>query len=983
MSHPTEIKSYDPQAIERKWQAYWQQQGTFAAADPAATDKPKYYVLDMFPYPSGAGLHVGHPLGYIATDILARYKRLKGYNVLHPMGFDAFGLPAEQYAIQTGTHPALTTRANINTYKQQLGRLGMAYSHSPDQWPETSDPHYYTWTQQIFLHIFNSWYNPRTEKAEPIETLYAIVKKEGFNKQLRGYDHAEPFTAAQWAAMGETERHRRSLDFRLAYNSLEYVNWCEALGTVLSNDEVKDGLSERGGYPVERREMRQWSMRITAYAERLLRGLDDLQWPDSIQEQQRNWIGKSVGAEIDFAIDDAGFAGQALKVFTTRPDTIYGCTFMVIAPEHPLAERLGQGTHKAGYEEYRQRAANRSERERQMDVKTVSGAFSGSFAKHPFTGKRLPIYTAEYVLAGYGTGAIMAVPAHDQRDWSFARHFNLEIVKVYDGDINEGAIEDKTGTAINSDFLNGLSATEAIARAITEVEKKGMGKGKTTYRLRDAIFARQRYWGEPIPIIYRDGMPYALPESELPLTLPDVPSYKPAGTGESPLAALQDWVHTPAGTRETNTMPGWAGSSWYFMRYTDIANTHALAEMEKLRYWLPVDLYVGGSEHAVGHLLYSRFWTKILYDLSECPVDEPFKKLVNQGMIQGRSNFVYFLKENPFSDELYLVSKEIADKVSPFKGEAWFGDEEDKALRPDKQAVRNMLINIGVSAVNELRRPFPTIVPNHVDVGLVENDYLDVQAFLDKNNNLNIVKTVLNNEEKYLCGWEIEKMSKSKYNVVNPDDLCAKYGADTFRMYEMFLGPLELSKPWNTNGITGVSGFVKKWWKLFYDESGKLLVTDEAPTPEELKLLHQTLKKVEEDCENLSFNTTVPQFMICCNELTRLKCCKRAVLQPLVVALAPYAPHLAEELWVALGNSPSVFAASFPAWDAKYLVESAVEYPVSINGKVRFKVTLPADMPAAEVEAQVRAQPELAKYVNGLPIKKVIVVPGKIVNVVV
>lgn len=987
---------YNPRAIEQKWQQYWKTHQTFAQQPHSS--KPKFYALDMFPYPSGAGLHVGHPLGYIATDIIARYKRLRGYNVLHPMGFDAFGLPAEQYAIQTGTHPAVTTASNIKRYKEQLGILGLAYSHPENEWSETADPQYYKWTQWIFLKIFNSWYNPRTEKAEPVSTLENLFAAEGHTGQLRGYEAAPRCTLEEWQLMTTEERYRFTLHFRLAYNSIDMVNWCPALGTVLSNDEVKDGLSERGGYPVERREMRQWSMRITAYADRLLKGLDTIDWPESIKEQQRNWIGRSEGAEVNFYVtsDNTAVASQGIKIFTTRPDTIFGATFLVLAPEHPLAEALGVGEHKAAYDAYRHQAANRSERERQIE-KRLSGAFSGSYALNPFTGKRIPIWVGDYVLAGYGTGAIMAVPGHDQRDYNFAKHFGLEITEVVaGGDLSKEAYEDnQAGVLVNSDILDGLKVPQAITRIIQEIEKKGIGKGKVTYRMRDAIFARQRYWGEPIPIVYKHGVPYAINEKELPLELPPVERYQPTGSGDGPLAALTDWVNLPDGSqRETNTMPGWAGSSWYFFRYADNRNAETFADPEKVKYWLPVDLYVGGSEHAVGHLLYSRFWTKILYDLGYVNVDEPFKKLVNQGHIQGRSNFVYYFNwhhniPNLDPPKRYFISKEFVEEMEEFKGQMWSAEFVwPESLRLRKITLKEKLKKIGFNDENILSlldgypfAGFPIALKWHVDVSIVKDDVLDIEAY--KNLKPEFKDAIfLTGNGNYVCGWEVEKMSKSKYNVVNPDDLCREYGADTFRLYEMFLGPLELSKPWNTNGITGVYNFLKKVWRLYMDDNGTLAVTDEAPTPEELKLLHQTIKKVVEDCDALSFNTTVPQFMILANELTRLKCRKRAILEPFAVLLAPYAPHLAEELWQLMGHKPSIFDAAFPALNESYLVESSFEYPVSVNGKLRAKITLPLDMPASDVERQVRGLEELGKYVQDKPIKKVIVVPGKIVNVV-
>ncbi|MCS6906023.1 MAG: leucine--tRNA ligase [Bacteroidia bacterium] len=919
---------YNFQEIEKKWQQYWKNNKTFQI-DPS-NDKPKYYILDMFPYPSGAGLHVGHPLGYIATDIIKRYKKLKGFNVLHPMGFDAFGLPAENYAIQTGTHPAVTTEKNIQRYQEQLELLGLIYTPNTDI--RTCDPSYYRWTQWIFLQFFNSWYNQKNQKAEPITTLIQHLENYGTDNLEAATTNEKPLSAQEWRSLSYKEKEEFLSHYRLAYQSYAIVNWCPALGTVLANEEVKDGVSERGGHPVERIPMRQWFLRITAYAERLLQDLDLLDWPTSIIEMQKNWIGKSRGAIINFALQGHN---EKLTIFTTRPDTIFGVTFMVLAPEHPLVPVLTTETQREEISAYLQKINARSERERLAETQKVSGAFTGAYAIHPFRGTLLPIYIADYVLMGYGTGAIMAVPAHDSRDYVFAQFFKLPIIPVIEGtDIEQGANENKEGTLINSDFLNGLNVTQAIERIINELERRKLGKSKITYRLRDAIFSRQRYWGEPFPIVFDGDTPIALSEKELPIVLPPVQSYKPTGTGESPLAALTDWVNLPDGKkRETNTMPGWAGSSWYFLRYLDPLNTDYFCSLEKQKYWMPVDLYIGGSEHAVGHLLYARFWTKFLYDLGHCTVQEPFKKLVNQGMIQGRSNIAYKLKDsNTFIPATQIEGKEV--------------------------------------------------IPIHVDINLTYEDRLDIEAFKQWRPDYKDATFILENGE-YICGVQIEKMSKSLHNVVNPDEICQKYGSDTFRLYEMFLGPLEQHKPWNTQGISGVANFLRKFYSLYLDDKDNLLITEEEPTFEEYKWLHQTIKKVSEDIERLSFNTAVPQFMIFTNEMHRLKCHKRAILEPILVVLAPFAPHLAEELWHRLDNSPSIFEASYPKWDPRYLEETHFEYPVSINGKLRAKLLLPLNLEKEEIEKAVITAPELQKYVQGQSIKKVIIVPQKIINLVI
>ncbi|GIV40407.1 MAG: leucine--tRNA ligase [Thermonema sp.] len=923
------MKGYTPAEIEKKWQQYWDEQQVYRVDE--IPGKQKFYVLDMFPYPSGAGLHVGHPLGYIASDIVARYKRHQGYNVLHPMGFDSFGLPAEQYAIQTGQHPAITTEKNIARYKEQLRAIGFSYDWSREV--RTSDPKYYKWTQWIFLQLFGSWYNKQTDKAEPIETLIAHFEKQG-TQGLNAHcsEDTPQFSAEEWKAFDERKKQEILLDYRLAYLDDMTVNWCPALGMVLSNDEVKDGVSERGGHPVVKKKMRQWALRITAYAERLLEGLERIDWSEAIKEMQRNWIGKSYGAEVNFPIQ--GKEDMAIKVFTTRIDTIFGVTFLVLAPEHELVESITTEAQRAEVMAYVEEAKNRSERDRMSDVKHVSGVFTGAYVVHPFTGKPIPVWIGDYVLAGYGTGAVMAVPSSDDRDFRFAKHFGLPIVPVIEGtETLENPTEIKHGRLINSDFLNGLDWQEAIEKAIEEVEKRGLGRRRVQYKLRDAVFARQRYWGEPIPIEYRNGIPYALDEKYLPLELPPIDKYLPTEDGDPPLGRAENWVSPNGYPLELNTMPGWAGSSWYFLRYCDPHNEERFASPEAIDYWKNVDLYIGGTEHAVGHLLYARFWTKFLYDRGWIPFDEPFQKLVNQGMIQGRSNFVYRIKNT------------------------------------------NTFVSYG------LKDQYDT-VPMHVDISLVHNDVLDTEAFRRWRPDLADAEFILE-DGKYICGYEVEKMSKSRYNVVNPDDIVAEYGADTLRLYEMFLGPLEHSKPWNTHGIDGVYRFLRKVWHLFFDEEGQLIVTDETPTKEELKVLHQTIKRVSEDIERLSLNTPVSSFMVLTNELQRLGCHKRAILEPFVVLLSPYAPHLAEELWHALGHNTSVVDAPYPAYNESYLVEDSFEYPVSINGKMRTKITLPLDMPKEEIEQVVLQNEIVQKWVDGKTPKKIIIVPKRIINIVV
>ncbi|OQB63852.1 MAG: Leucine--tRNA ligase [Bacteroidetes bacterium ADurb.Bin141] len=921
---------YHFRETEKNWQKYWADKKTFRAENNSS--KPKYYVLDMFPYPSGAGLHVGHPLGYIASDIYARYKRLKGFNVLHPMGYDSFGLPAEQYAIQTGQHPAITTDANIARYREQLDKIGFSFDW--DREVRTSDPNYYRWTQWIFIQLFNSWYNSETNKTESIDKLIQKFSSENTEHHING-------NTKKWNELNEKEKADVLMDYRIAYLGEAYVNWCPALGTVLANDEVKDGVSERGGYPVERKLMKQWSMRITAYADRLLNDLEKIDWSDSIKEAQRNWIGKSEGASLEFKIQNSV---DTIEVFTTRPETVFGISFLTLAPEHELAEKITTSEKKPEVEAYIAKARNRSERERQAEVNTVSGVFTGTYAIHPFTGEEIPVWVGDYVLAGYGTGAVMAVPAHDERDFRFASFYQLPIKQVIiptgEHNFSKTSWDEKEGTLINSSFLDGLNVKDAIKKCIAEIEKRKLGKGKINYRLRDAVFGRQRYWGEPIPVYYKNGIAHTLPENKLPLHLPAIDKFLPTEEGEPPLARSDKWfwneetqsVDKSGFPIETTTMPGWAGSSWYYLRYMDAHNEKEFASADALNYWQNVDLYIGGSEHATGHLLYVRFWTKALKDLGYIQVEEPAKKLINQGMIQGRSSLVYRIKNT------------------------------------------NKFVSFG------LKEKYET-TPVHVDVNFVANDELDIESFKAWRDDFKNAEFILE-DGKYLCGNEIEKMSKSKHNVVTPDVIVEKYGADCLRMYEMFLGPLEQSKPWNTNGIAGVSGFIRKLWKL-YHSNDSFYVSDDAPTKAELKTLHKTIKKVQEDIEKFSFNTSVSSFMICVNELTDLKCNKRAILEPLAIILSPYAPHIAEELWKLCGHEPSIAHAEFPTYNESYLVEDAFEYPVSVNGKTRFKINLPLQISKDEIEQRVLAAEEMQKWTNGSAPKKVIVVPGRIVNVVI
>ena len=951
---------YNHKEIEAFWQEYWAKHQTFKAQNNST--KPKYYVLDMFPYPSGAGLHVGHPLGYIASDIVARYKRHKGFNVLHPQGYDSFGLPAEQYAIQTGQHPAVTTAQNIARYREQLDKIGFSFDWSREV--KTSDPDYYRHTQWIFIQLFNSWYNNETDKAEPIETLIALFETEGNSKVNAACDDDTPtFTAAQWHAMTAESKQHHLLKYRLTYLAETEVNWCPALGTVLANDEIVNGVSERGGHPVIRKKMTQWSMRITAYAERLLQGLDTIDWSESIKESQRNWIGKSVGASINFALAESE---HNIEVFTTRPDTLFGVTYLTLAPEHPLVPLITTEEQRTEVEAYIAATAKRSERDRMADTKTVSGAFTGAYAVHPLTGKQLPIWIGDYVLASYGTGAVMAVPAGDDRDYAFAKHFKgakgmPEPINIFDKDISENAFTDKEGmTYQNSDILNGCTNFgEAVAKVLAALEAKGAGKAKVNYRLRDAVFSRQRYWGEPFPVYYKNDLPQMIGEEHLPIHLPEVEKYLPTEEGNPPLGNATTWAWDTENHKvvsnelidnqtvfplELNTMPGWAGSSWYWLEYMmekDARGTFPTKPV--VDYWQNVDLYVGGSEHATGHLLYSRFWNKFLKDRGFAPTEEPFKKLINQGMILGMSAFAYRLEgTNTF------VSK------NQVKGQS--------------------------------------VQPIHVDVSLLKDtsDELDIQKFKAWRKEFANTEFIFEGHDSpfeggkgdvFLTGREVEKMSKSKYNVVNPDDICEQYGADTLRLYEMFLGPLEQAKPWNTAGISGVYNFLRKLWRLYFNDNG-WQVTDEAPTPEMLKALHKTIKKVNEDIENFSFNTSVSQFMICVNELSSLKCHHRDVLAPLSVLVAPFAPHIAEELWKRLGNTESVTYAPYPVHEDKYLQEDSKEYPVSFNGKVRFKRAFATTMTPAEIEQAILADPQTAEQLQGNTPKKVIVVPNRIINIV-
>ena len=1039
---------YNFREVEKKWLSYWEKNKTFRTVEDPS--KPKYYVLDMFPYPSGAGLHVGHPLGYFASDIYARYMRLKGYNVLHPMGFDAFGLPAEQYAIQTGTHPAVTTEKNIRKYREQLGKLGFSFDW--DREVVTADPAYYKWTQWTFIQLYKSWYNYDKCKARPIDELIGIFEKEGNVHVNAACSDVKTFTAEEWKNFSEKEQQEILMNYRLAYLSDTWVNWCPALGTVLANDEVKDGFSERGGHPVERKKMKQWFLRITAYAQRLLDGLDTIDWSESIKEVQRNWIGRSEGAVVFFDID--GHKEQ-LEIFTTRPDTLFGATFMVLAPEHPVIRRITTPEHRDEVEEYIKTAVNRSERDRIADVKKITGVFTGAYAINPVNNEKIPIWVAEYVLAGYGTGAIMAVPAHDSRDFAFARHFNLPVIQVVTREKNkeedpatwEDSYDSKEGWLINSGILNGMTVQEAIPAIIDHLKKQNRGYGKVNFRLRDAIFSRQRYWGEPFPVYYKEGIPYTLDEDQLPLELPEVDKYLPTEKGEPPLARAKNWS-TPEGyPLETNTMPGFAGSSGYYLRYMDPHNDKEYFSKEAVSYWQNVDLYVGGDEHATGHLIYSRFWNKFLYDLGLSVTEEPFKKLVNQGKILGRSSFVYRVNLEKYAEYLlwqmirnageaenvirnyrdgnrrfdfyHTPSRliiEIKSQEKLEKLESYYKDYirhtgnrllllpihdiiymTEDIMEKIRQAIEDTahghvffddhkkkirtLNPLFVSKNIKDREQWST--PLHVDINMVHNDELDIEAFRKWRPEFENAEFILEEDGKYICGWEIEKMSKSKHNVQTPDELVEKYGADVLRMYEMFLGPIEQSKPWDTNGIEGISRFTKKFWRLFHDQDNRLVVTEEKATDEELKILHKTIKKVREDYERLSFHTAVSSFMICTNDLSSLKCHKREILEPLVILISPLAPLMAEELWENLGHQPSISFAPLPDHDEKYLAEDTFEYPVSFNGKMRFKIVLPVDISADEAEKAVLQAPQAQKWIEGKAVKKVIFVPKRIINVVV
>ena len=996
---------YHHEKIEAKWQQYWAENQTFAASNNS--EKPKYYVLDMFPYPSGAGLHVGHPLGYIASDIVARYKRHQGFNVLHPQGYDSFGLPAEQYAIQTGQHPADTTRMNIeggvdksgNTiqgYRNQLDRIGFSFDWSREV--RTSNPDYYKHTQWIFIQLFESWYNKTTDKAESICTLMQEFDKNG-NANVNAVcdDNIAPFSAEDWKSFSSEEQQKILLQYRLTYLAETEVNWCAALGTVLANDEIVNGVSERGGHPVVRKKMTQWSMRISAYAERLLQGLNEIDWSESIKESQRNWIGKSVGAMVSFNVNNHD---AKIDVFTTRPDTIFGVTFMTLAPEHELVSQITTPEQKAAVEAYVEATAKRSERERMADVKTISGVFTGAYAEHPFTKEPIPVWIGDYVLAGYGTGAVMAVPCGDERDYAFANFFKgtngmPAIKNIFNQDISEAAYGEKSGfELVNSDFLNGLDYKSGTKKIIEELEKIGAGNAKVNYRLRDAVFSRQRYWGEPFPVYYVNGLPQMIDKKHLPIVLPEVEKYLPTEDGQPPLGNATVWAwdsvqcsvvsnqlidNVKVFPLELNTMPGWAGSSWYWMRYMDAHNTEEFANEEAIKYWESVDLYIGGSEHATGHLLYSRFWNKFLKDRGYAPTEEPFKKLINQGMILGMSAFVYRYEYDLNSNSKKIfISKNILDKIK----------KEESYLSEVLSEVKSIFVKESIkfnSAVVESLITSNPFTPLHVDLSCINDitNELDIEKF--KAHPLYAdykdAEFICEENGKYIVGREVEKMSKSKYNVVSPDDICEEYGADTLRLYEMFLGPLEQSKPWNTAGITGVSGFLKKLWRLYFDDNGSVIVNDE-PTAEMYKSLHKTIKKVTEDIENFSFNTSVSQFMICVNELQQLKCNHRAILEPLAILVSPYAPHIAEELWSALGYEGSIATVAFPKFEEKYLVESEKEYPVSFNGKMRFTIKLPLDLTKEQIQEIVLADERTIAQLAGNTPKNIIIVPGKIINLV-
>ncbi len=1035
---------YRPSAIEKKWRTVWRKNRTYQVK--TGGDRPKYYILDMFPYPSGAGLHVGHPLGYIASDILARYKRLRGFNVLHPMGYDSFGLPAEQYAIQTGIHPAVSTETNLKRYRQQLDNLGFSFDWSREV--RTSDPSYYRWTQWIFSRLFDHYYDKKADKALPISKLEKTFSKSGNKKVLAACDDDTPvFTAAEWNSFDEKRQQEILLKYRLTFPEETFVNWCPGLASVLSNDEIKDGLSERGGFPVERKRMKQFSMRITAYLDRLLDGLDTIDWPDSIKEQQRNWIGRSVGASVKFAVKN--HPGREVEIFTTRLDTIFGATFMVLAPEHELVNEITTENQRAEIEAYVRWAASRSEIERQSEVKKVTGAFTGAFAVNPYNRKSVPIYIADYVLAGYGTGAVMAVPSGDQRDWNFAKHFKLKIVQVLDaqGDLDKNADPTKEGRYVNSPLIDGLTYAEAMPVLLKFLEKKKLGRAKIQYRMRNAIFSRQRYWGEPVPVYYKDGLPYLVADKDLPLVLPQVDKYLPTETGEPPLGRAEGWLYEGQHPFELSTMPGWAGSSWYFYRYMDAKNSRAFASKSAINYWRQVDFYIGGAEHAVGHLLYARFWNHFMHDLGLVPEREFAKKLFNPGMIQGRSSLVYRAKEQFFEEYLWIkvlqplladqrpvrteVTAALADTVYDFSFEGndvaievisykakekveriqtaanlagkrllvLFNEQlADRINEPEyfAGAIRKAIASpetffqteqepmgeqLFVSKNLTAKYPEGCFSELRVDVSFVDNDCLDLKRaagwhLFEK------ARFKVGPDGLFMCGSEVEKMSKSKHNVVNPDDMVAQFGADCYRMYEMFLGPIEVSKPWDTKGITGVQGFLRKFWSLFFNETG-LAVSPGEPSRDEMRALHTAIKRVTEDIERFSMNTCVSSFMIATNELKKLGCSKWAVLEPMVVMLAPFAPHMAEELWEMLGHTTSVCDANWPILEEKWLKTDSISYPIQVNGKLRATVEVPADADQKAVEAAVFALEAVQKWIDGQPVKKFVFIPGRLVNVVV
>jgi leucyl-tRNA synthetase len=1006
---------YDFKAIEQKWRKHWAENSTYKTVEN--NDKPKYYGLTMFPYPSGAGLHVGHPLGYIASDIYARYKRLKGFNVLHPMGYDSFGLPAEQYAIQTGTHPAITTEQNVTRYREQLDKIGFSFDW--DREVRTSNPEYYKWTQWIFKQLFDSYYCNDSNQARTIEELKAVFEKEGNTTINAANDCEIEFTAEEWKSFDAKKQNDALMDYRLTYLADSWVNWCPALGTVLANDEVVNGVSERGGHPVEQKLMRQWSMRITAYAERLLQGLENLDWSDAIKDIQRNWIGKSVGASVRFGVD--GNENETIEVFTTRPDTIFGVSFMVLAPEHDLVNQITTDEYKEAVEKYQREAGLKSERDRMSNVKNISGQFTGAYVIHPLTGEKIQIWIGDYVLASYGTGAVMAVPCGDQRDWDFAKKFDIPIKNVFENvDISEGAYAEKTGVIANSEFLDGLKINKAIKLAIHELETRGIGKKKTNYRLRNAVFSRQRYWGEPFPVYYDNGVAKTIADEHLPIELPEVDKYLPTEDGQPPLGNATKWYwdeqkkelvgkenadQSHVHPMELNTMPGWAGSSWYFLRYMDPHNEKAFVGKEKVDYWKNVDLYIGGAEHATGHLLYARFWTMFLKDRGFINFGEPFQKMINQGMILGRSSFVYRLDVTQIFEEsdkevvplmgeidnikfyisksyLSVIQKMLYGANPNFNKSALEDNEIDKIenlVKEIKKAYQQHFPQLSLSEFH-----FIDIYPIHVDINLVNGDVLDKEAFKASREEYKNIEFITEDDGSYICGHEVEKMSKSKFNVQTPDELVDKYGADTLRMYEMFLGPLEQAKPWDTKGINGVHNFLRKLWRLFHDNDGNLNLSEGEADPKALKALHKTIKKIDEDMERYVFNTAVSAFMICVNELTDLKCNNKEILKDLVVLLVPYAPHIAEELWTKLGNEAgTVSDAKFPEYNEEYLVENTFAYPVSFNGKMRFKAELPTSMSKEDVEKEVLAMEQAQKYLEGKDPKKVIVVPGRIVNIVV